>query len=47
MWERAMTSNITMMLLIALYLGVTTFTLAAFQAHRNSAAAAVARQLPR
>jgi len=42
-----MTSTITMMLLIALYLGATTFTLAAFQAHRHSAAAVVARHLPR
>jgi hypothetical protein len=43
-----MTSNITMMLLIAFYLGLTTFTLAAFQAHRHSAAAAVASlHLPR
>jgi hypothetical protein len=42
-----MTSNITMMLLVALYLGVTTFTLTAFQAHRHSAAAAAARHLPR
>ena len=43
-----MTSNITMMLLVAAYLGLTGFTLAAFQAHRHSAAAAVAStNLPR
>ena len=43
-----MTSNITMMLLIAAYLGLTAFTLAAFQAHRHSVAAAVASiNLPR
>lgn len=42
-----MTSNITMMLLIKAYLGVTAFTLAAFQAHRHSAATAAALHLPR
>jgi hypothetical protein len=43
-----MTSNITTMLLIAVYLGLTGFTLAAFQAHSHSAAAAVASlNLPR
>jgi hypothetical protein len=43
-----MTSNITMMLLVGLYLGFTAFTLAAFQAHRHLAAAAVASlNLPR
>jgi hypothetical protein len=43
-----MTSSITMMLLIGLYLGFTAFTLAALQAHRHSAAAAVASvHLPR
>jgi hypothetical protein len=43
-----MTSNITMTLLVTLYFGMTAFTLAAFQAHRHSAAAAVASlNLPR
>jgi hypothetical protein len=43
-----MTSNITMMLLVALYLGLTAFTLATVQAHRHSAAASVASlHLPR
>lgn len=48
MWDRAMTSTITMTLLIGLYFGLTAFTLAAFQAHRHSAVAAVAAlNLPR
>ena len=40
-----MTSNITLMLLVAAYLSLTGFTLAAFQAHRHSAAAST--HLPR
>jgi hypothetical protein len=43
-----MTSNITMVLLIALCFGITTYSLVAFQAHRPSAAAALASiHLPR
>jgi hypothetical protein len=42
-----MTSNITMMLLITAYLGVTAFTLATFQAHHHSAAADAPLHLPR
>jgi hypothetical protein len=43
-----MISNIAMTLLVALYFGLTAFTLTAFQAHRHSAAAAVASlHLPR
>ncbi len=43
-----MTSNITMTLLVALYFGITAYGLVAFQAHRHSAAAAVASlNLPR
>ena len=42
-----MTSNITTVLLIAAYLGLTAFTLAAFQAHRDSAAAVASINLPR
>lgn len=42
-----MTSNITMMLLVATYLGLTGFTLAVFQAHRHSAAAVASTHLPR
>ncbi|HEX4191741.1 MAG TPA: hypothetical protein VHY80_01535 [Stellaceae bacterium] len=37
-----MMSNITMTLLVALYLGMTAFALAAFEAHRHPAAVAVA-----
>ena len=43
-----MTSNITMLLLISAYLGLTLFALAASQAHPHSAAAAIASlHLPR
>jgi hypothetical protein len=43
-----MTSNITMTLLVALYFGITAYSLVVFQAHRHSAAAAVASvNLPR
>jgi hypothetical protein len=37
-----MTSTIAMTLLVALYFGITAYSLIAFQAHRHSAAAAVA-----
>jgi hypothetical protein len=43
-----MTSTITMMLLLGLYVGLTAFTLAALQAHRHSPFTAVAAlNLPR
>jgi hypothetical protein len=43
-----MTSNITMTFLVVLYFGITAYGLVAFQAHRHSAAAAVASlNLPR
>jgi hypothetical protein len=42
-----MTSNITMLLLVALYFGLTAFTLVAFQAHHHSAATVAALRLTR
>ncbi len=43
-----MNSNITMTLLVALYLGITTYAVAALQGNRHSAAITIAaRYLPR
>jgi len=48
MWDRVMTSNITMTLLVASYFGFTAYALAALQAHRHAPAATVAAlNLPR